>query len=558
MKAILVSIGCFGVIAVGVLPSRAADMPLKAPQLNSTFAEYNWTGLYVGANVGGEWSTVNSDPFGFPPGFGLFPPAPNVGFGGSFGSAPVGGGQIGYDWQFNRLVLGLEADIQGASNSQTVSYLGGFQCGAIGCGFTQGFGTVRMDVEGSIRARVGVAIDRWLVYGTGGFATAGARVDANPGGPQGLNAPFSQLPANNTSNREVLDGWTVGAGVEYAITNTMTLGAQYRYTDFGQAEFPLPAGATRLGTNNFVNVGLKESQVTARLNIKLDGLPGFTGITPAQPNFMLTKAPAPVAYDWTGFYIGANIGGGWGSFNSDPFGFTVTPPILPPGLLFTGVPNVGFGGSASPDFIGGGQIGYNWQIGRFVVGWEGDVQGTSLQQSVTSQMFTACGLVACASALGTVSAREIVQGSLRARLGYSFDRWLVYATGGWATADVQINSAPTAGAPPLEFGGGVQTPTSSNNEILNGWTIGAGFTYALTEMINVGAEYRHTDFGHAQFPIFAGATTGGFIQFARPGGGIADASTGGNSINAGLTEDEITARLSVKLSGLFGPTAVSW
>jgi outer membrane immunogenic protein len=346
---------------------------------------------------------------------------------------------------------------------------------------------------------------------------------------------------------KVLDGWTIGAGVEYAVTNTVSVGAQYRYTDFGQAQFPVFAGASTVGTNNFVNVGLKESQLTARLNVKLDGLSALAGVPSPQPSVMPTKAPPALAYNWSGFYVGADLGAAGGSFSSDPFGFSATPAVAPPGLGFAGLPNIGLGGTASPGVIGGGQLGYNWQISRFVVGFEGDVQGASLQQSATALMFITCGLSTCASAPGTATARDLVQGSLRARLGYTFERWLVYGTGGWATADVQITSAPTAAATPGFFG----ATTSTNREILNGWTIGAGFDYAFTDMISLGAEYRHTDFGHTQFPIFAGATTGGFgaIPFVR---------VGGDFINAGLVEDQLVARINVKFGSLLAPAAVAW
>ncbi len=541
MKKFLALLGGACFLGVGVLTVDAAP-----PQPVS----YSWTGFYFGGNIGADRASLNSDPFGFSTG--AF--TPDTGFGGTLSAAIVGGGQVGYNWQFNRLVLGLEADIQDTSHSQTIAFLGGFQCGAIGCGATPGIATAKTDVEGSIRARVGWAFDRWLVYGTAGFATADVRV--NSSGPTTVPV-LAAFPANTTSNHEVLDGWTVGAGVEYAVTNAVSVGVQYRYTDFGQTQFPVFAGATPLGTNNFVNVGVKESQVTARLNVKLDGLPGFAGASSVTPSFLPSKAPPAVAYNWTGFYVGANFGGDWGSFNSDPFGFTATPvPLAALPLLFTGSPNVGLSGSASPGVIGGGQLGYNWQLGRFVVGWEGDVQGTSLQRSVTSLMFPNCsavglGVFGCNTTPGNVTAREIVQGSVRLRLGYAFDRWLVYGTVGWATADMQINSA-AAGTPPAFF-----NTTSSNNEILNGWTLGAGFVYALTDTISLGAEYRHTDFGQAQFPVVAGGTTGGFV--AVPVRGLIGAfSTGGNAINAGLVEDQVTAKVNVKLGSLFGPATVTW
>ena len=120
MKRILVSIGSACVIAVGVLPVHAADLPLKAPPAS---VAYSWAGFYIGGNLGGDWSSFRSDPFGFPVVAGQFP---TVGFGGTTSAAAIGGGQFGYNWQFNHLVLGLEADVQDTSHSQTVASLAAF------------------------------------------------------------------------------------------------------------------------------------------------------------------------------------------------------------------------------------------------------------------------------------------------------------------------------------------------------------------------------------------------------------------------------------------------
>jgi outer membrane immunogenic protein len=189
VKKIFVAIGGACIIGLGIMPARAADMALKAPAVPTA---YNWSGFYVGGNLGADWASVNSDPFGFSS-FPTGPVAiPNVGFGGTTGAAAIGGGQLGFNWQFNRFVLGLEADIQDTSHSQTITSLGGFACGAIGCSLSQGLATAKADLEGSIRARVGVAFDRLLIYGTGGFATARVQVNSSPGG--GLSHSLGRWP----------------------------------------------------------------------------------------------------------------------------------------------------------------------------------------------------------------------------------------------------------------------------------------------------------------------------------------------------------------------------
>src|SRR5450830_1568815 len=122
---------------------------------------------------------------------------------------------------------------------------------------------------------------------------------------------------------------------------------------------------------------------------------------PAAPMY----APAPV-FSWNGFYIGANAGWGWAN---------------------TDVTNIGgfnvVGSSNMNGFVGGGQIGYNWQgASPLVLGIEADFQGTGQSRSD--------------SALGiTVDEKLPWFGTVRGRIGYAFDRTMIYATGGLTYAN---------------------------------------------------------------------------------------------------------------------------
>jgi len=171
--------------------------------------------------------------------------------------------------------------------------------------------------------------------------------------------------------------------------------------------------------------------------------------------------PSALPFTWTGFYIGGQIGYEFGSDS-----------ILAPGL---------FSVHHSPNgVVGGAHVGYNYQINQFVLGLEGDVNGSSYSGSVYNIV------------LGTtLSSRAPVDGSVRGRLGYAFDRTLIYATGGVAFASICHGYLGSALVP------GSATLTDSRV----GWTVGGGVEYAVTQNWSLRAEYRYTDYGNiSDFP----------------------------------------------------------
>lgn len=169
---------------------------------------------------------------------------------------------------------------------------------------------------------------------------------------------------------------------------------------------------------------------------------------PVRPGLM----PAPIAaplFNWTGFYVGANVGGGWANGTlSDSF---------------TGTSQ----SNSSSDFVGGGQLGYNYQMGIFVLGAEGTFDGTSLNASRT---ISAIQGTAYPNWLTTVAAR----------FGYAADNWLYYgkAGGGWAN-----NSATLT-----RLSNGAQVSSSNTN---GGWLVGAGVEYAFAPRWSTKLEYNY-------------------------------------------------------------------
>jgi outer membrane immunogenic protein len=193
-----------------------------------------------------------------------------------------------------------------------------------------------------------------------------------------------------------------------------------------------------------------------------------------------TKAPAVAAvFDWTGPYIGTNLGYSWGRGTTDG---TYTNGSLVAALT-TVTP---ISGRADVNgFVGGGQLGYNWQFGSWVTGLEGDIQVGNERGS---------GLVACTvvCAAGSTFGREYKLdwfGTARGRVGYlPAERLLLYVTGGLAYGSFSGSSLiGVSGANALDFG--------SWSRVQAGWTVGAGVESALGYNWSVKFEYLYINLG---------------------------------------------------------------
>jgi outer membrane immunogenic protein len=181
--------------------ANAADV-YRSPAVGGyvPYAGVNWSGLYVGVNAGGAWNSTHSDDFVDPTG----------GF---------GGGQIGYNWQgvwHPNLVLGIEADFQGAGVSDT--HIFGDKS--------------ELNWFGTVRGRFGYAFGPALLYGTGGFAYGNIRNKIT--GPGGLSISETQT------------GWVVGGGVEYKLAPAWSIKSEYQFLSLDAGD-PNGAGALGLG-----------------------------------------------------------------------------------------------------------------------------------------------------------------------------------------------------------------------------------------------------------------------------------------------------------------------
>jgi outer membrane immunogenic protein len=228
------------------VPALAADLgrPYQAPPPAPVA---NWTGFYVGINGGG--GILNGDIMD-PECWTCASTSLHAGFG-------TFGGQIGYNWQINTFVLGLEGDMNWASADQSTGY-------ALDDGNSSGTATLKMDAFGSVRGRAGLAVGPTLLYVTAGPAWGHFNSSVVLG-----NQAIPPVVRGTASDDEWRLGLAAGGGVEYMLTNNWTIRGEYLFLDFLDAQqtmnfvnpnttcsFNVPCKETFANTASVARVGL--------------------------------------------------------------------------------------------------------------------------------------------------------------------------------------------------------------------------------------------------------------------------------------------------------------
>jgi outer membrane immunogenic protein len=315
-------------------------------------------------------------------------------------------------------------------------------------------------------------------------------------------------------------------------------------------------------------------------------------------------------FSWTGFYIGGNVGGLSSDYGFGPFTDDVDVDAQFAQLEFDGkffgpelnvaniliefdefgtapfsFPGAGpgfstFNDGSNQSILGGGQIGYNKQFGHFVVGIEGDFQGTSAGKKQFSSGFAETisegidlpppppppteGFFPDQFGETTLTAERRAEtcwtASLRARLGYAIGPILFYGTAGVAFTEVTVTATETAstdffeepfiiitdlegpvlnGASNGNFFIGNVTSTnlskSSSDDVEIGWTGGVGSAWAINKTVSLGVEYRHSDYGSRTY------------KFVSNEGVIFPGDT-----KVDLETDQVTLRVNILISSFFG------
>jgi outer membrane immunogenic protein len=223
----------------------------------------------------------------------------------------------------------------------------------------------------------------------------------------------------------------------------------------------------------------------AVISLFLCGLPGSAAAADlSTPPRVPAATPPPAAapyYNWSGFYAGLNVGGGWSNYD-----FTNAASAI-------GTPGPAHSASVA-GVLGGGQIGYNYLVTpNFLLGVEADVSGADLNGSVTSP-----------SGAVQHSFNTDLFGTARGRLGFAWNNWLLYGTGGFAWGNEQMTRDQIFGTANLATAGTAE----SVNQIGTGWTAGGGIEWGVARNWTVRAEYLFVDLGSSAFSFpLSGRTT---------------------------------------------------
>lgn len=227
VTGILLTLGLAGTV-------QAADLTIPAPIEAPPAPAFTWTGLYVGGHAGYGWSD--------------FAAAPTDSYGVEQPNGFFGGGQAGFNYQFdNRLVLGIEADA--SFGDQKTGYTARFGDDDVAMQFGHDF---EIQSFGTVRGRAGYAFDRLLPYVTGGLGWARAEMTFR----NNLTVGDTVFLDQTVADRRTFTGWTLGAGLEYAVTYNITAKAEYLYSDLGTGDFDLGTPVTTDLSLQTVKLGL--------------------------------------------------------------------------------------------------------------------------------------------------------------------------------------------------------------------------------------------------------------------------------------------------------------
>ncbi|MBK1865098.1 outer membrane protein [Aestuariivirga sp. YIM B02566] len=205
-----------------LLASAASVLMMGAAQaadVEAPPAVYDWTGGYIGIQGGYAWGKTDAETDIDPE----FTAIDSLDVDDFKANGFLGGAHVGYLLQSDSFVYGVEADIEYADLNDEVDIV--FDGGGDG-----GTGEKDIDWLGSLRLRAGIAADRALFYATGGLAVGGVSLETD------LSEDALDAGLTNDDYDKTKWGWTLGAGVEYAVTDALSARIEYRYTDLGKSD----------------------------------------------------------------------------------------------------------------------------------------------------------------------------------------------------------------------------------------------------------------------------------------------------------------------------------
>lgn len=415
----------FGLLAV----SSVYSPPARAQASQN----WNWTGFYAGIHAGNassanEWKNGGGGLSGADP------------FEGTFTSGGlIRGFQFGYNYQFNRTVIGLEAD------ASLGDIEGGARC-AVGIYVCD----AKIDALGTITPRLGYAYGNLLVFGKAGAAWAHEKLNLDPTPGHGQT--------DSVNGNAWRWGWTVGAGVEYAFSPALSAKAEYNFIEFNNGILDLSAPN---GAPADVALGQQIHLVKVGLNYKLG--------EKSPLEYPLGRHGDLPAWSWSGIYGGLHVGGGWGMTDWKSADGTLA-----------AASTFGFPGAGNANgSIVGGQLGFNYQYGTWVAGAEIAASWSNLDG------FARCATSNAAPPTSYVCHSHIdALATVTGRLGRTYGNLLVYGLAGFAVAKEKHDAYQVFVA-----------TNFSGSATRTGYVLGSGLEYALTPAWSAKIEYNYIDLG---------------------------------------------------------------
>ena len=231
---------------------------------------------------------------------------------------------------------------------------------------------------------------------------------------------------------------------------------------------------------------MSKSKSIALATVAVGAIFGFSAASAADMAVKARPLAVDSAYNWNGWYVGANAGGAWGNPTGNLNSFSTAPPAIDFTAAVTAGATPRSLGANHEGYFGGGQIGYNWQSRNWVFGIETDIQGADIGRASSITFGGGGGIVPSVS-----TGRDHLDwfGTLRGRVGLAAQNLLFYGTGGLAYGGVQT-SATNIFTP-----GTSGTFLGSTSGTQAGWVAGAGIEWGFAPKWTLKGEYLHIDLG---------------------------------------------------------------
>lgn len=393
---------------------------------------YNWTGFYAGIHGGSAWGNAKGSDTGLGPST-----ETDQSLSGGFG-----GGQFGYNVQFGRAVFGVELSASYGNISRSGNcFVGLGALPFLNC-------ETKQDWSLQFLSRLGYAAGdgRLLPYVVGGVVFSDVKIRRE-----------NTIALDTWGSTHTTPGGAIGAGLQYAFGNGFSIGVEYLYVQYFNQNY------SSVSACGCVSAG-EQTLGTQSLRVSLNYT--FGSPPPVNPGSDRISGPQSGVYDWTGFYVGGHTG--WNRAHR----------------IGGEQENVSADHQTYDTGLSGAQIGYNYQIGRFVIGAEisGSLpwKGSSWAEACDGFGFVDCRM------------RQEWSSQFLARLGYAAGdgRFLPYVAAGVALTRLKLSYEAF----------GVPYGTAST---MPGVVFGAGFQYAFGNGWSAGLEYLYTSYANQDFSSVA-------------------------------------------------------